>query len=94
MVNFPFFGVVCFWAQFAFLAVSLVVLVTAMFRTPKLNDAQVDEDAEAEEEEGLLSSVGRRLDATREDITGKSRSHTRGYGAAGREGRATDAERQ
>jgi LMBR1 domain-containing protein 1 len=70
MINFPFFGVVCFWAQFAFLGVSLVVLVTAMFRTPKLDEAQIDEDAEVEEEEGLLSSVGRRLGATREDITG------------------------
>jgi LMBR1 domain-containing protein 1 len=92
MVNFPFFGVVCFWAQFAFLGVSLVVLVTALFRTPKLNED--DEDAEVEEEEGLLSSVGRRLGATREDIAGKSRSHTPGYGATGGEGRATDAERQ
>jgi LMBR1 domain-containing protein 1 len=70
MVNFPFFGVVCFWAQFVFLGVSLLVLITALFRTPTLNEAQLDEDAEVAEEEGLLASAGRRFGATWEDITG------------------------
>ncbi|KAH0559976.1 hypothetical protein GP486_003506 [Trichoglossum hirsutum] len=87
MVNFPFFGVVCFWAQFVFLAVSLLILITALFRTPKLNEAQLDEDAEVAEEEGLLASAGRRFGATWEDITGKARTNQAGgagrYGAAG-----------
>ena len=70
MVNFPLFGEVCFWAQFVFLGVSLLVLITALFRTPKLDEGQLDEDDEAEEEEGLLASAGRRFGAAWEDITG------------------------
>lgn len=72
-VNFPFFGALDFWAQFAFLAVFLIVFLTALFRTPKLNLNQLDEDAEADEEEGLLASTGRRFGATWQDITGRSK---------------------
>ena len=71
-VNFPFFGVIDFWAQFGFLAVFLVVFVTALVRTPKLDVDQLDADAEAEEEEGLLASTSRRFGATWGDITGRS----------------------
>jgi len=83
-VNFAFFGVVDFWAQFFFLAVYLIVFVTTLFRAPKLDTAQIDEDLEEEEEEGLLASTGRRFNASWQDIvsrakkTGASRN---GYGA-------------
>ena len=93
-VNFAFFGVVDFWAQFAFLGkyalfmgrwfanalrgVFLVVFVLSIFRTPKLDEYQLDEDAEADEEEGLLASTGRRFGATWQDITGRAaRNDTR-----------------
>ena len=95
-MNFPFFGIVFFWAQFAFLGKSLfyysisslsssrcqqltlvllgiylIVFVTSLFRSPKLNERQLDEDAEEAEEEGLLASTGRRFDATWQDVTGR-----------------------
>lgn len=119
-VNFSFFGVVCFWAQFVFLgtyncpssqalffsariptvfqnlyslqtftissvnadlliflkhtAVYLVVFVTTLFRTPKLDEYALDQDAEEEEEEGLLASTGRRFGATWQDITGRAKN--------------------
>lgn len=78
-INFPFFGAVLFWAQFAFLGVYFVVFVTSLFRTPRLDMEQVDRDLEEEEEEGLLASTGRRFNATWQDITGKGR---RSYGTA------------
>ncbi|MCJ1313060.1 hypothetical protein MMC25_006736 [Agyrium rufum] len=71
-VNFNFFGVIDFWAQFAFLGVFLIVFVTSLFRTPKLNEYQLDQDAEEDEEEGLLASTGRRFGATWQDITGRA----------------------
>jgi LMBR1 domain-containing protein 1 len=70
-ITWPFFGLIDFWAQFAFLAVFLVVFVTALFRTPKLNLSQIDEEAEADEEESLLASTGRRFGATWQDVRGK-----------------------
>jgi len=72
-VNFPFYGALDFWAQFVFLGVFLIVFLTALFRAPKLNLNELDEDAEADEEEGLLASTGRRLGATWQDITGRAR---------------------
>ena len=54
----------------------LIVFVTALFRTPKLNLSELDEDAEADEEEGLLASTGRRFGATWQDIRGKTKKHT------------------
>jgi LMBR1 domain-containing protein 1 len=87
--NFPFFGALAFWAQFAFLAVFLVVFITSLFRTPKLNLSELDEDAEADEEEGLLASTGRRFGATWQDIRGKTKKPR--SGAAGRGIRGDDA---
>ncbi|TVY30011.1 putative lysosomal cobalamin transporter [Lachnellula hyalina] len=87
-VNFPFFGALAFWAQFAFLAVFLIVFLTALFRTPKLDISQLDEDAEVDEEEGLLASTSRRFGATWQDIRGKAKKST--YGAAGRGVRGDD----
>ncbi|KAL4888119.1 putative lysosomal cobalamin transporter [Aspergillus ambiguus] len=72
-INFPFFGVIFFWGQFVFLGVYLIVVVTSLFRSPKLDEQQIDEDAEEAEEEGLLASTGRRLDTAWQDITGRSR---------------------
>jgi LMBR1 domain-containing protein 1 len=72
-LNFPVFGALAFWAQFAFLAIFLIVFVTALFRTPTTNLNELDEDAEADEEEGLLASTGRRFGATWQDIRGKTK---------------------
>jgi LMBR1 domain-containing protein 1 len=77
-LNFPFFGGLAFWAQFAFLAVFLIIFVTSLFRVPKLNISQLDQDAEADEEEGLLASTGRRFGATWQDIRGKAKKPNRG----------------
>jgi len=49
----------------------------------------LDEDAEVDEEEGLLASTGRRFNATIGDITGRIRGNPKqasgvGTGAAGR----------
>ncbi|KAK3942765.1 LMBR1-like membrane protein-domain-containing protein [Diplogelasinospora grovesii] len=71
-LNWPFFGAVDFWAQFAFLCVFLVVFVTSLFRTPRLNLSELDEEAEDDEEEGLLASTGRRFNANWQDITGRA----------------------
>jgi LMBR1 domain-containing protein 1 len=71
-LNWPVFGAIDFWAQFAFLAVFLVVFVTSLFRTPRLNVSELDEDAELDEEEGLLASTSRRFGATWQDITGRT----------------------
>ncbi|KUL85644.1 hypothetical protein ZTR_08866 [Talaromyces verruculosus] len=70
-LNFPYFGVIIFWAQFAFLGLYLIILVASLFRTPKLDERQIDEDAEEAEEEGLLASTGRRFHATWQDIRGE-----------------------
>ncbi|GAP85325.1 putative lysosomal cobalamin transporter [Rosellinia necatrix] len=79
-LTWPVFGAIDFWAQFAFLGVFLIVFVTALFRTPRLNLSEMDEEAEADEEEGLLASTGRRFGATWQDITGKAKRNT--YGSA------------
>ncbi|OKL56868.1 putative lysosomal cobalamin transporter [Talaromyces atroroseus] len=71
-LNFPYFGVIIFWAQFAFLGLYLLFLITSLFRTPKLDERQIDEDAEEAEEEGLLASTGRRFNATWQDIRDES----------------------
>ncbi|KAH8813164.1 putative lysosomal cobalamin transporter [Xylogone sp. PMI_703] len=83
-VNFPIFGLISFWAQFGFLAIFLVVFVTSLFRTPKLDLNELDRDAETDEEEGLLASTGRRFGATWQDIRGKPNRTDPAYGAAGR----------
>lgn len=71
MVNFPFFGVFDFWAQFAFLGIFLVAFVLLLFKTPKLKEDH-ESDIIEDEEEGLIASTGRRLGATWEDITGRA----------------------
>ncbi|CAG8301605.1 unnamed protein product [Penicillium salamii] len=71
-LNYPFFGVVFFWSQFFFLGLYLIVFVTSLLRSPKLDEAQLDEDAEEAEEEGLLANTGRRFNASWQDITGRA----------------------
>jgi LMBR1 domain-containing protein 1 len=81
-VNFPFFGVVEFWAQFAFLGIFLIVFLVMLFRVPRLDEEQLDDDLREEEEEGLLASTGRRFGATWQDITGRPAGVKRAnYGA-------------
>ncbi|KAI9785826.1 MAG: hypothetical protein M1816_008218 [Peltula sp. TS41687] len=111
-VNFPFYGVMLFWAQFAFLgekssstrikaeadtslpkAVFLIVFLTAFIRTPKLDETQLDDDAEEQEEESLLASTSRRFGATWQDITGRG-SAGRGQSAGINRGYGTDEERR
>ncbi|KAI4600979.1 hypothetical protein KJ359_013144 [Pestalotiopsis sp. 9143b] len=84
-LNWPVFGAIDFWAQFAFLAIFLIVFLTSLFRTPKLNLSEFDEDAEIDEEEGLLASTSRRFGATWQDIRGKT-STTNGSGGSNGEG--------
>ena len=61
-------------------AVYLIVFVLTLFRTPRLDVAGIDADLEEEEEEGLLSSTGRRFNATWQDITGRSKKRIARYG--------------
>ncbi|OAX83063.1 hypothetical protein ACJ72_02581 [Emergomyces africanus] len=82
-LNFPVFGIIDFWAQFFFLGFALLVFIATIFRTPKLDEQQFDEDAEEAEEEGLLASTGRRFGATWEDITGRRNRPSQIPGSAG-----------
>ncbi|KAJ5962373.1 hypothetical protein N7501_007314 [Penicillium viridicatum] len=79
-LNYPFFGVVFFWAQFFFLGLYLIVFVTSLLRSPQLDEAQLDEDAEEAEEEGLLANTGRRFNASWQDITGRATRSERSRG--------------
>jgi LMBR1 domain-containing protein 1 len=86
-VNFPFLGAVDFWAQFAFLGIFLIVFIVMLFRVPKLDEEQMDEDLREQEEEGLLASTGRRFGATWQDITGRAKGVKRSdYGTVSGEG--------
>ena len=82
-VNFPFFGVVDFWAQFAFLGIFLLAFILLLFRVPKADEEDLEGDAIEEEEEGLLASTGRRFGATWQDITGRSSKVNGGQGQRG-----------
>jgi LMBR1 domain-containing protein 1 len=89
-ITWPFFGIIDFWGQFVFLAIFLIVLVTALVRTPRVNMADMDEDAEEDEEESLLAATGRRFDASWQDARGKT---ARNYGTADAEERAGSSAR-
>lgn len=54
-----------------------------------MDEYQLDQDAEEDEEEGLLASTGRRFGATWQDITGRANKQT---GNAGRSARGIDDE--
>ncbi|KAL6863844.1 hypothetical protein J3F83DRAFT_169476 [Trichoderma novae-zelandiae] len=76
-ITWPLFGVIDFWAQYVFMGVFLIVFVTALVRTPKVDLAEMDEFAEADEEESLLASTSRRFDATWQDVRGQPGSDSR-----------------
>lgn len=59
-------------------AVYFIIFILSLFRTPKLDAYQLDQDLEEEEEEGLLASTGRRFGATWQDITGRAKKPTGG----------------
>jgi LMBR1 domain-containing protein 1 len=82
-LNYPFFGAIFFWAQFIFLGIYLIIFIASLFRSPRLDERQLDEDAEEAEEEGLLANTGRRFNATWQDITGRA-------GPAGQDGRPSE----
>jgi len=87
MINFSFFGLINFWAQFAFLGIFIIVFIVMLFRTPHLDEEQLDDDLREEEEEGLLASTGRRFGATWQDITGQAKGVKRAtYGTNGSNG--------
>ncbi|GAM85891.1 hypothetical protein ANO11243_039010 [Dothideomycetidae sp. 11243] len=94
--NFPFLGLVDFFAQFAFLGIFAIVFAVMLVRTPKLDERTLDDDLAEQEEEGLLASTGRRLGASWQDITGQAKGVKRGgsdYGTTARNGeRSTAAE--
>ncbi|OTA06793.1 LMBR1 domain protein [Trichoderma parareesei] len=70
-ITWPLFGVLDFWAQYVFMGIFLVVFVSALVRTPKVDLAEMDEFAEADEEESLLASTSRRMGATWQDVRGQ-----------------------
>lgn len=70
-ITWPLFGIIDFWAQYVFMGVFLIVFVTALVRAPRVNLAEIDEFAEADEEESLLASTSRRFDATWQDVRGQ-----------------------
>ncbi|KAL4872155.1 hypothetical protein BDV12DRAFT_151124 [Aspergillus spectabilis] len=71
-INFPFFGAIFFWAQFAFLGFYLLALITSLLRSPKINERQLYEDAENAEEEALLANSRRNADSEWRDVIGRA----------------------
>ena len=50
-----------------------------------MDEYQNDQDAEEDEEEGLLASTGRRFGATWQDITGRAKKQTPSAGRGSRD---------
>lgn len=67
----------------------MIVFIVMLFRTPHLDEEQLDDDLREEEEEGLLASTGRRFGATWQDITGRVTGVKRNQ--YGTDGASTDA---
>jgi LMBR1 domain-containing protein 1 len=68
------------------------VFVVMLFRVPKLDEEQMDDDLREAEEEGLLASTGRRFGATWQDITGQAKGVKRSdYGAVSGNGNGGEA---
>ena len=74
-------------------AAYLLVFLLSLFRTPKLDEYQLEQDAAEDEEEGLLASTSRRFGATWQDITGRAKQTTQS-GSAGRSSRDHDPEEE
>ncbi|KAL3455559.1 hypothetical protein BJX64DRAFT_272244 [Aspergillus heterothallicus] len=71
-IHFPFFGVIFFWAQFGFLGIYLIALVISVLRSSKVDEGQLDEDAENAEEEALLASNRRRANSQWQDAVDRA----------------------
>ena len=63
-----------------------MVFVVSLFKVPKLDQFEAEQDAEEEEDEGLLASTGRRFGATWQDITGRGKN----YGTSNGQGARND----
>jgi LMBR1 domain-containing protein 1 len=50
----------------------LLALITSLLRSPKLDEQQLDEDAEEAEEEALLSGSRRNMDDRWQSIVGRA----------------------
>ena len=57
-LNFPYFGVFAFWAQFAFLGIFAIVLLAGMVWTPRLAGKTVEDEEEDEDEASLIAGGG------------------------------------
>lgn len=57
-------------------------MVTALLCSPKLDERQLDEDAEEAEEESLLASTGGQIDTIWQDITTRLRQNDVGRAGA------------
>lgn len=69
-LNYPFFGVFTFWAQFVFIGLFIITAVTALVKTPKMDfETQLDDEDEAEEE-SLLGATSNRFRGAWEDVRG------------------------
>ncbi|BCS21381.1 putative LMBR1 domain protein [Aspergillus puulaauensis] len=74
-INFPFFGAIFFWAQFAFLGIYLLAFIVSFLRSPKLDERQLDEDAGNAEEEALLARSRRNAGARWQNVIGRASRH-------------------
>ncbi|KAF3317196.1 hypothetical protein TWF173_000442 [Orbilia oligospora] len=72
-LNYPFFGIFTFWAQFAFIGLFIITALTALVRTPKMNFEDQLADEDEEEEESLLGATGNRFAGAWEDVRGSTR---------------------
>lgn len=59
-----------------------------------MNEYQLDQDAEEDEEEGLLASTGRRFGATWQDITGRAKKPTGSAARGSREDHEEEEEEE
>ncbi|KAK9240450.1 hypothetical protein V1525DRAFT_336798 [Lipomyces kononenkoae] len=77
-VNYPWFGLFSFWAQFGFIGVFLIAVIVAIVRRTSWNSFDADEDEvdRPEEAQGLLSRTRakwtNRLNATWDDLTNRA----------------------
>lgn len=76
-LNFPFFGVFAFWAQFVFVGIFIITTITGLIQTPKMDIDTEIEDAEEAEEESLLAASRTRFRGAWDDVTGRTSNSTR-----------------
>ncbi|KAK9454633.1 hypothetical protein V1511DRAFT_500566 [Dipodascopsis uninucleata] len=77
-VDFPWFGLWSFWAQFGFVGIFLIATVVAFVRKPSFDSYDADDDEEqfGEESQGLLSRTrakwSARLNSTWNDLSSRA----------------------